>query len=182
MALGYRWPFANPWAATCWVPVSALTPPCSDTWQPLVYAHSHPPPGQQCWRHTSFTLYISHHWHQDGQKPPCPILQRSVHSPQRTFELLVYNSYRAFWLSLSRFQILLTLNSMFKLCKRETNIPCTNTTTHLCLFLDSFHPSPSVVVWGRQRCCQYWKKSHILGIQWFPKGVQEKIGLGNVLF
>ena len=41
MALGYPWPTANPWAATCWVHLSALTPPCSDIWQSLVYV---PPP------------------------------------------------------------------------------------------------------------------------------------------
>lgn len=67
MTLGYPWPTVNPWAAICWVHVSALTPPCSDRRQCLVSVLPPPPQGSNPFTGSRIV-----------EPPPCPVLQRSM--------------------------------------------------------------------------------------------------------
>lgn len=61
------------------------------------------------------------------------------HSPQRAFQLLACHSSRSSLTdTFTRLQIF-----MFKPCRWETGILCTNRTTHLCLLLGSSLPLPS---------------------------------------
>ena len=89
MALGYPWPTANPWAATCWVHLSALTPPCSDIWQSLVYVPPPRPAPSPQGSNGGIVLPLLSAPPITGTRmakpPPCPVLQRSLTFSSESF-------------------------------------------------------------------------------------------------